>query len=256
MDERNQEEETSNRAMQNYTLASITDSEFADLSPQAMDISTLMDHCLREINSYRRGEPSNDIYGLELFRRALQERDPFAWEIIQLQFNNMMLHWMRSHPMRNVACRYDSEENYVAQALTRFWQATIGNEKIQFRSLAAVLRYLRASLNGIILDTLRAYSRPREISLPETVEPGDSFVVEQDDGYEVWEVIRNLLPDDRQRRVAYLIYRCGLKPREIVQFCSPEFSDVKEIYQLRHNIFDRLQRNADYICWRLDYQFQ
>ncbi len=253
MNERNQEEETSNRAMQNYTLASITDSEIADLSLRAMDISTLVDQCLRENNNYRHGEPSNDIYGLELFRRALKERDPFAWEIIQLQFNDVMLHWMRNHPMRNAACRYDSEENYVAQAFTRFWQATIGNEKIQFRSLAAVLRYLRASLNGIILDTLRAYSRPREISLPETVEPGDPFVVEQDDGYEVWEVIRSLLLDERQRRVAYLSFHCGLKPREIVQFCFQEFSDIQEIYRLRRNIFERLQRSADYICWRLDY---
>jgi hypothetical protein len=252
MNEWNQKEETSNRALQNSAI----DSKHADISPQAMDISALADHCLKEINNYRRGEPSNDEYGLELFRRALHECDPFAWEIIQLRFNDMMLQWMRSHPMRIAACRYDSDENYVAQAFTRFWQATIGNEKIQFRSLAAALRYLRASLNGIIVDTLRAYSRPREISLPEPGEPGEPFVEDLGDGYEVWEVIRSLLHDERQQRLAYLIYHSGLKPREIVKFCSQEFPDVQEIYHLRHNIFERLQRNADYIRWRLDYQLQ
>jgi hypothetical protein len=221
-----------------------------------MDILELVDRCMNEINKFRRGEASNDVYGLELFRRALQECDPFAWEIIQLHFTEMMLQWMRSHPLRNVARNYDSDENYVAQGFTRFWQATIRNKQIHFKSLAAILRYLRASLNGVIIDTLRAYSRPREISLPETGGPGEPVIEDGDDDYKVWEVIRSLLPDERQQRVAYLIYRCGLKPREIIQFCSPEFSDIQEIYRLRRSIFERLQRNADYIRWRLDYQLQ
>src|SRR5215831_13662095 len=122
-----------------------------------MNINELMDHCMIEINNYRRGEPSNDVYGLELFRRALHECNPSAWELIQLHFTDMMLQWVRRHPLRNAACNYDSEENYVAQAFARFWQATIQNEQLQFRSLAAIFRYLRASLNGTILDTLRAY---------------------------------------------------------------------------------------------------
>jgi len=220
-----------------------------------MDIFELVDRCMNEIDNFRHGKPTNDKYGLELFRRALKECDPIAWEIIELHFTEMMLQWMRSHPLRNIARNHDSDENYSAQAFSRFWQATVGNEQIQFRSLAAILRYLRASLNGIILDTLRAYSRPREIELPEVGEPGEPFVIEQDEEDEVWEVIRDLLHDERQLRVAFLIYHCGLKPREIVKFRSHEFPDVREIYQLRRIIFERLQRNADYIRWRLDYRY-
>src|SRR2546430_3637114 len=119
-----------------------------------MDILELVDRCMNEIENFRNGKPANDEYGLELFRRALKDRDPFAWEIIELHFTEMMLQWMRSHPLRNVARNYDSDKNYVVQGFTRFWQATIGTERMQFRSLAAILRYLRASLNGIILDTL------------------------------------------------------------------------------------------------------
>lgn len=219
-----------------------------------MDNLELADRCMNEINNYRHGEPSNDVYGLELVRRALQECDPFAWEIIQQRFNEMMLQWMRSHPLRKTAFRYDSDENYVAQAFTRFWQATKGNESLQFKSIAAVLRYLRASLNGIIIDTLRAYSRPREMSLPEIDAPGEPFVEELNDGNELWEVIQSQLTDERQQRVAYLIFHCGLKPREIIQFCSREFSNIQEIYRLRRSIFERLQRNAGYVRWRLDYQ--
>jgi hypothetical protein len=218
-----------------------------------MDILELVDRCMDEINKFRHGESSNDAYGLELFRRALQEWDPFAWEIIQLHFTEMVLQWMQSHPLRNAARKYDSDENYVAQGFTRFWQATIGNKQIQFGSLAAILRYLHACLNGIIVDTLRAYSRPREMTLPESGGPGEPGVENPEDDYSVWEAIRDLLPDERQQRVAYLIFHCGLKPREIVQFCAQEFSDIQEVYRLKRSVSERLLRNADYLRWRLGY---
>jgi len=158
--------------------------------------------------------------------------------------------------MRKVACRYDSEENYVAQAFARFWQATAGNQEIEFRTLAAVLRYLRASLHGAILDTLRAYVRPQEAPLPEPGSPGEPLTEDQDDNLELWEVIRSLIPNERQQRVAYLLFHCHLKPREIIQFFPEEFSEVQEIYRLRRTIVERLLRNADYLRWRLNKQIQ
>jgi DNA-directed RNA polymerase specialized sigma24 family protein len=192
---------------------------------------------------------------MELFRRALQQRDPLAWEAVQQRFGEIVLRWMCGHPLRKVACRFDSEENYVAQAFARFWQATAANQEIRFRTLAAALQYLRASLHGAILDTLRTYSRPHEVALPEPGEPGEPLANESDDSGELWEVILGLLPNERERRLAYLLFHCHLKPREIVHFCSEEFSEVQEIYRLRRNIFERLLRNADIIRWRLAPQF-
>src|SRR5574337_2122346 len=78
-----------------------------------MDSSELADRCMNEINNYRHGRPSNDMYGLELFRRALHAGDPFAWEIIQQRFNELMLQGLRRHPLRNAARNHDSDANYV-----------------------------------------------------------------------------------------------------------------------------------------------
>ena len=217
-----------------------------------MSLSALAERCIQEIENYRRGEPSNDQYGVELFRRALMEHDPLAWEVVQQHFNVTLHRWIQSHPLRDSALHFDSAENYVALAFARFWQATVVNREIEFRTLAAVLRYLHASLHGAILDTLRAYSRPHEVPLPEPGEAGEPSAEERDDSHDLWEVIRSLIPDERELRVAYLIFHCGLKPREIVHFCSEEFCGVKEIYRLRRNIVERLLRNADYIRWRLD----
>jgi hypothetical protein len=139
----------------------------------------------------------------------------------------------------------ESEENYIALTFGRFWKATTLNKKIEFRTLAAALQYLRVNLNGAIIDTLRTYTRPKEVSLPEMGETVGPYMEDQDTSIEVWRILQSLLPDSRERRLASLLYNCGLKPREIVRFCPLEWNNVQEIYCLRRKIMDRLLRRAD-----------
>ncbi len=82
----------------------------------------------------------------------------------------------------------------------------------------------------------------------ETEEPATEDDYEDQD---LWEVIESLLQNERERRLAYLLYHCGLKPRDIVRYRPEEFSDVQEIYRLTRNIMERLLRNCDQIRWRL-----
>jgi hypothetical protein len=160
--------------------------------------------------------------------------------------------WLRGHPSRETACRLESEENYVAQAFERFWQATTLTQAVEFNTLAAALQYLRASLNGAILDTLRVYARSREVSLPEPGEAGEPYAEDAFEDSEVWEILQTMLPDKREQRLGYLLFHCGLKPREIFRFCPQEWNDVQEIYRLRRCIMERLLRNGDQLRWRFN----
>lgn len=207
---------------------------------------------MSEIDNYRRKEPHDDQYCLEIFHRAILQRDDDAWSLLMDRFRGMVMAWVHAHPRSDVACRYDKEENYVALAFERFWQATTRNEGVRFTSLEAALSYLKTSLNSTILDTLRAHARP-EVPLPE---PGQYFpeelsVEDEDTDSDLWEIIRKLLPAEREQRLAFLLFHSGLKPREVVQFLPQEFNDVQEVYRLRRNIIERLLRNADSIRWRL-----
>ena len=67
----------------------------------------------------------------------------------------------------------------------------------------------------------------------------------------LWEVLQTVLPNEREQRLTYLLYHCGLSPREIVRFCPQEWSDVQEIYRLRRTIMERLLRHADHLRWWL-----
>ena len=138
-----------------------------------------------------------------------------------------------------------------ALSAERFWQATV-RQQIAFKTLAGALTYLRASLHGAILDTLRVYTRPREVPLPEPGEPGELYGEDQSNSSEVWEFLQTILPGAREQRLAYLLYHCGLKPREVLHFCQQEFNDIQEIYRLRRNIVERVLRHADQLRWRLN----
>lgn len=197
-------------------------------------------------------DPYQDQEGLELFQRALTRHDDEAWHLLVERYQGLVLAWIRNHARHDLAYRYHDPEYYAALAFERFWQATARNHALHFASLEAALSYLKASLNGAILDTLRTYARP-EVPLPE---PGYLYPLEltSEDLYhehDLWNAIKGLIPTRREQRVAYLLFHCGLKPREIVKFCADEFPEVREVHRLRRNIVERLLRQADTIRWRL-----
>lgn len=218
-----------------------------------MSVAVLAEHCTRESNKYRDGEHSDDRYGLELFRRAVMQHDQEAWERLQQCYSELVLSWLRRHPKQEAACRLDSEMNYVAQSFARFWLATTHNQQLAFSTLAGALQYLRACLNGAIIDTLRAYSRSKEVPLPGPGTAGEPLVEDtSDSGEELWQLLQSMFPGEQERLLIYLLYHCGFKPREIMRYCPQGFSDVREVYRLRCKIFDRLLRNADQLRWQLE----
>ena len=125
-----------------------------------MSLPELAAQCLRELDNYRRGEPCTDAYGLELLRRATFQDNQEAWAWVQHCFGAMVQAWLRQHPQRErwrVALR---AKRIMSQTFECFWMATAFNQQVECNTLAAALQYLLASLNGAILDMLRAYARP------------------------------------------------------------------------------------------------
>jgi hypothetical protein len=220
-----------------------------DNSPKDMSLTEVRDCCWGELNKFSRQETHDDRYCLEIFRRALVLREERAWEMLMERFNGMVMSWLRRHPNREAAYRLNSEENYTALVFERFWMVTVRNKSLEFDTLAGALSFLRACLNSVIIDTLRG--QMKEMPFPEGGfdEPA---APEYNEGQEFLESIQGLLPGEREKRLAYLLYHCGLKPRQIVQFCPEEFSDVQEIFRMTRNILDRLRRSRDRLRWLLD----
>jgi hypothetical protein len=223
-------------------------SSAATLSREAtrrtLSVAVLAAQCLGEIDKYRRGQPCDETYGLELVRRATIQGDQEAWAWMQHCFSGVVRGWLHSHPRRAVALRLESEEHYVAQAFEHFWQVTTLTQRVEYSRLSAALQYLHASLNGAILDTLRASARPREVPMPEPGAHGGPLLEELTSSSGVWEILQTVLPNAREQRLVYLLYHCGLSPSEIGHFCPQEWGDVQEIYRLRRTILERFLRHV------------
>lgn len=214
--------------------------------PREMSLAELAGCCMSEMRQHKPSEGLDDQCCLEICRRAMLQNDSRAWEILMQHFHGIVLNWVRRHPQREAARAIDSEEeNYVALTFARFWKATVGKKSVEFATLAGALAFLRACVNSVIIDTLRSQ---KEVPLPESFE---REAPEPDESYQRWEIIKSFLPDDREQRLAYLLYYCNLKPRQIMQVCPGEFKDTHEIFRLTRNIIDRLRRNKDRLRWLL-----
>ena len=175
---------------------------------------------------------------LELLRRASTQGDLQAWTAFQQSLEETVLSWFHEHPGRETACELQSEWHFVALAFERLQEAAIQGQ-FTCETLSDVLVFLRMSLNGAILETLRASKRPGAVS--SIWQDGEDSRVKRD----LWDWLQVRLPNQQEQRLAYLLYHCGLEPSEIVRFCPQEWSDIHEVTRLRSIILKRLGNESN-----------
>jgi hypothetical protein len=118
-------------------------------------------------------------------------------------------------------------------------------QQLESIELSTAFKYLLASLQGVLVDTLRAHAGPRRIAALTSRNAG--VLCRKADMYACqWSAcMHQLFPDVRERRVAYLVFHCHLSPRDIVCFAPQEFRGVQEICDVRRHILERFMRHSD-----------
>jgi len=196
----------------------------------------LATQCEGEIKKFSLGKSGSTKYSLELLHRATLQGDIEAWAFIKQCFHDLVLQWLRLHPQRGVVCTLKKDAHYVDITFDRFWQGTVFGQPKEFSSLADAIRYLQACLNGVVLDARRAYLRSQAILVQ-----SEGLQVEDNlKSNDVWNGFQKVIHNDHERRLAYLLFQCGLKPREIVRLCPREYSNVYDIYHLQSSIMNCL----------------
>ena len=171
--------------------------------------------------------------------RASTYNSQEVWAAFRQSLEETVLTWFHLHPLSEAVCRVQSDKHIVTLAFERLWQAVVQG-LVACETLSEVLVYLCASLNGVILEALRDSSRPGAVLSPW------SDAEDSRDRSAVWDKLQTLLSNERERRLAYLLYHCGLKPAEIVRRCPNEWSDISEVIRLRCIIVERLMKGPMY----------
>jgi hypothetical protein len=110
-----------------------------------------------------------EVSHLELLRRASTYGDLRAWEAFQQSLEETVLAWFHEHPYCEAACRVYCERYFVSQAFGRLRQGIV-QKQITAEMPLDVLVYLRASLNGAILESLRISLHSIANSVPRSEE--------------------------------------------------------------------------------------
>jgi hypothetical protein len=197
--------------------------------------------------SHARGEASDDAPGLELFRRAMAERNGAAWHAIIEVYRGLLIAHAGRHMLRSFVIENDGF--YVDRAFERFWCATRAGRIRQFNDLSSILKYLKLCLGSVLLDEARSRRRRPDVPLNEVsvdayvgADPS-ARVIGRLAGRELWQTIDRELVDANERLVAYLYLVAGLRPREILVRHPDKFPGVVDVYRIKRNMIDRLRRS-------------
>src|SRR5260221_12498656 len=146
-----------------------------------------------------------EVSHLELLRRAQTHSDLKAWAAFQHCLEETVLTWFHDHPGSQAACRLHSERHFVALAFERLRQAAL-QRQVACETLSEVLVYLRASLNGTILEAVRGSSAPGAIPCP-WAGGEDSPAKSQGSAR-----LQGPPSNGRERPLPYLLHSLELKP--------------------------------------------
>ena len=218
-----------------------------------LHLTELSHRCAEESGRYFRGERHEPRFCYELFRRAFVEKDQLAWDHLYIVYKPLIIGWVTSNP----AFPGSGEEigYFVNRAVEKMWVSISAEKFDRFRELSGLLRYVKMCVGSVIIDHIRTRERQRLELVDENnakilkYEGPDveKQVINQVDSAVLWNMIDDLVKDPRERTVLLGSYVYALKPREILNQYTGEFSDIQQIYRTKENLIARLRRNPELI---------
>src|SRR5215472_4036096 len=121
-----------------------------------VSVTDLTRFCTEETNKFLKQVASDDCFCLELFRRAIVERNDDAWGSIYQQYAPLVLTWVTQHQSATPILGQEGSAPLVNAAFAKFSQALTPAKIENFVSLAAILKYLKMCVHSVVADEVRA----------------------------------------------------------------------------------------------------
>ena len=220
-----------------------------ETNPQNLNLTDLASWCAKETELYFRHQSSNSMYCFELFRRAIQERDQAAWEIICSQYQALVAGWVKHHPAFEAS---GEEVQYFVNGAFGKIAGTITPSKFNsFSDIGFLLRYLKMCVHSVIVDHNRTTDQKRMYTLddasdkPSTEPPLEAQAMDRSHQQAIWDWIKTRLQDEKESYVIHGSFVLNLKPQELYELFRTVFTDVDEIYRVKQNVLSRLRRDPE-----------
>lgn len=207
--------------------------------------------CKEETEKFRQRLQNDTKYCYELCRRALHLNQNDAFTEMFRTYERIVKQWVyRTGYFAHV----DEEADlFVADAFTRLYEHLLGERFLGFKTIQAILAYLRACAFSAVQDYWRKLF-PLIYIVEEDELEGEESLIDYFSLYKIvelktlWEYIESLLPDEATRRLARYCYQFNLKPSAIVELEST-WGDERDVSVARQYIRRILSRDDDLRDW-------
>ena len=218
------------------------------VSPQHMTITELIKETRQETALFQHRQATESACSYELWRRAIVLRDDWAWSAVYGLYAPVVSAWILLRVPRLVG---EDLDVLVNQAFARFAHAMTEQKWCDFACVGALLGYLKCCAQSAATDYHRWQPRQHEAldSLPVASEPviGDcaETVMERLAAQELWSLVCSEAPAHEEQLVLLLVVAQGMSPRALQQRYPAMYPTVQDIYRIRRNVIERLQRNKE-----------
>ncbi len=215
-----------------------------------LNISSLAHLCRQSTDRYFQRIEYDDSYCLELFRRAIEQKDETAWTVVVTQYDSLVRAWIHRHHSFDIA---DEDPDYfVNRTFDSFWSAFSRNPQkfSNFRNLKSLLQYLKLCTYSAVQEYVERRMPPRhiiqsDIPMESFAERNDSISSVDDNMIAgiVWQYVLAATKSEQERVAAEDFLRHDMKPQEIYRRHMELFTDVAHVRRVKGNFMTRLRRN-------------
>lgn len=205
------------------------------VSIEAFSPDDLSERCAKQ-----QKDQSHERYCMELFRRAIVQRDEMCWDkLVNANYPKLVAKWVIE---KNPPEPY-TVEDYVQDAFSRFSVKYTAERFARAAGVGSVLKFLKSIAHTTVLEAHRRRQR-RVVAEPW---PDDYDAGSEEFGFEKVEI--NLLlatvlaccNDAQEQLVALLTLRNGYMPRQIQERYPKIFPTVRAVSRVKERLFDRLE---------------
>jgi hypothetical protein len=221
-----------------------------EIKLEHMAVAELAHKCEQETENYFHQQSYDSSYCFELFRRAIQQQEQGAWEIICVQYQPLVTGWVKQH--HGFEATGEEIQYFVNGAFGKI-AATLSPVKFDgFSNIGSLLRYLKMCVHSVIVDYSRMVDQVNLYPLEEALgepsgEPGtENQALDRSHDQAMWEWINTWLEDEKERHVIYGLFVLALKPQELYEHFPNVFGEVDEIYRVKQNVIARLRRDSEF----------
>lgn len=197
--------------------------------------------CKQAYADYMRKRTHNQACVYELLRRALAAKSDEALQAVYDIYFPQFRSWVLKHP--SFPYVDETSEYFASDAFTKFYFALRGERFAQFPTVGQMFQFAKVCVHNAVAQYARDHAN-NDAPLPDMDFLDNHNPWAEWEAGELWDLIEDLLSNDRQRKLADWAFALEMKPAEIVATFPEEWENERSVSVALHRIRQLLRNHA------------